>query len=65
MWHRVGHTLCSYGALAGLDTDTATRDALCAEATQLLDPYCGTDGLEYPITAVMAYARSNGEQAVY
>lgn len=47
---------CSYGALAGLEADAATRDALCADLAQLLQDYCGDAGLDYPIEAVLARA---------
>lgn len=47
---------CSYGSLAGLETDAATRDALCDDLSQLLRDYCDDDGLDYPIEAVLARA---------
>lgn len=47
---------CSYGALAGLEADAATRDALCADLARLLQDYCDDDGLDYPIVAVLARA---------
>ena len=47
---------CSYGALAGLEVDGATRDALCADMAQLLQRHCGPEGLDYPTEAVLARA---------
>lgn len=48
--------VCSYGALAGLEADAATRDALCVAASRLLQAYCSKDGLDYPVEAVLAWA---------
>jgi SAM-dependent methyltransferase len=47
----------SYGALASLEADAATAAALCADLARLLQAYCGDAGLDYPIEAVLAWAR--------
>jgi hypothetical protein len=47
---------CSYGALAGLEANAGTYNALCNDLWQLLRDYCGDDGLDYPIEAVLARA---------
>jgi hypothetical protein len=49
--------VCGYGALSGLEADTALRDALCADVARLLDAYCGAQGLDYPTEGVLAQAR--------
>lgn len=47
---------CSFGALAGLETDAATRDALCADLAWQLRDFGGDDGLDLPMEAVLARA---------
>jgi ubiquinone/menaquinone biosynthesis C-methylase UbiE len=47
---------CRYSALAGIDTDAATRDAICDSVARHLSAYCGKDGLDYPVEAILARA---------
>jgi SAM-dependent methyltransferase len=49
--------VCGYGALASLEADAATRDALCADVARLLHAYCADGVLDYPVEATVAHAR--------
>jgi SAM-dependent methyltransferase len=47
----------SYGAMAGVRADDATRAAVVDEVSTSLKPYVGADGLSYPIEAILASAK--------
>lgn len=47
----------SYGAMAEVYADEATRIAVIREVSAALEPYMGASGLAYPIEAILATAR--------
>lgn len=51
------HLMRSYGALVGMEVDEQTRANMIQEASDMLQPHVGADGLVYPIEAVLASAR--------
>ncbi len=52
-----GHLARSYGAMAGIQADERTRAQVIDEVSASLQSYVGTEGLEYPIEAILASAR--------
>lgn len=52
-----GHLARSYGAMADVKADEATRTAVINEITASLQRFVGVDGLVYPIEAILASAR--------
>lgn len=51
------HLVRNYGALADIQTDEKTRSTVIDEVSLSLQSYVGTEGLEYPIEAILAFAR--------
>jgi len=51
-----GHLARSYGAMAGIQADEGARAQVIDEVSAALQSYVGSEGLEYPIEAILASA---------